>query len=43
MICSIEALRAFAGADAEHAVVPENVRRMMVRYDDRVRHYEVLE
>ena len=40
---SIEAVRAFAGEAAETAVVPQNVQRMMVEYDRRVLHYEVLE
>jgi heme-degrading monooxygenase HmoA len=39
---SIEAIREFAGAEAEHAVVPPSVRSMMVEYDHLVRHYEVL-
>jgi heme-degrading monooxygenase HmoA len=39
---SIDAIRAFAGADAEVAVVPANVQRMMIEYDARARHYEVL-
>jgi heme-degrading monooxygenase HmoA len=38
---SMAAIEKFAGADAEAAVVPDNVRRMMVRFDARVRHYEV--
>ena len=39
---SIEAIREFAGADAETAVVPTSVQRMMVEYDQLVRHYEVV-
>lgn len=39
---SIDAIRAFAGADAEVAVVPGNVQRMMLEYDPRARHYEVI-
>ena len=38
---SWEAIRAFAGADPEEAVVPAVVQTMMVRYDHRVVHYEV--
>lgn len=38
---SWEAIRAFAGADPEEAVVPATVRAMMVGYDRRVVHYEV--
>jgi len=40
---TLESIRAFAGADAEVAVVPEKVRSMMVEYDKSVRHYEVVE
>lgn len=39
---SIEAIRAFAGAEVETAVVPQKVQDMMVSYDRKVRHYEVL-
>lgn len=39
---SVEAIRAFAGADAEIAVVPQKVHEMMVDYDRVVRHYEVV-
>lgn len=38
---SMDAIRAFAGEDAEEAVVPEKVRPWMIRFDDRVMHYEV--
>src|SRR5262245_5463966 len=40
---SWEAIREFAGADPEVAVVPPAVRAMMVEYDHRVVHYEVAE
>jgi heme-degrading monooxygenase HmoA len=40
---SVESIRAFAGANAEDAVVPQNVREMMIEYDHVVRHYEVVE
>jgi len=40
---SIEAIRAFAGAEADLAVVPANVQGMMVEYDQIVRHYEVVD
>ena len=33
---------AFAGEDVEAAVVPENVRRMMVEFDARARHYSTI-
>src|SRR5687768_12932434 len=39
---SMEAILKFAGADAEAAVVPVKVRKMMVEFDARVRHYEVV-
>ncbi|HET7221248.1 MAG TPA: antibiotic biosynthesis monooxygenase [Vicinamibacterales bacterium] len=39
---SAKAIAQFAGADIDRAVVPENVRQMMIEYDDTVRHYEVV-
>lgn len=39
---SMDAIGKFAGDDAEAAVVPALVRKMMVEYDARVRHYEVV-
>ena len=39
---SVESIRAFAGPDAETAVVPPAVREMMIEYDRVVRHYEVV-
>src|SRR5262245_240783 len=39
---STEAIERFAGRDSELAVVPEKVQRMMIEYDRRARHYEVL-
>ena len=39
---SLDAIRAFAGAEVETAVVPQKVQDMMVAYDRTVRHYEVL-
>ena len=36
----LQSIVAFAGEDAESAVVPEDVRRMMREYDSRARHYE---
>ena len=38
---SIDAIRQFAGPDFENAVVPRFVREIMVRYDARVRHYDI--
>jgi heme-degrading monooxygenase HmoA len=40
---SMDAIRAFAGADAEAAVVPPHAQAMMVSFDARVRHYEIVE
>jgi heme-degrading monooxygenase HmoA len=40
---SLDAIRAFAGEDADAAVVPANVQAMMIEYDAVVRHYEILE
>jgi heme-degrading monooxygenase HmoA len=39
---SMDAIRAFAGADAEAAVVPPKAQAMMRSFDARVRHYEVV-
>jgi len=40
---TMDAIARFAGDDAEAAVVPKNVQEMMLEYDARVRHYEVVE
>ena len=40
---SIDAIREFAGAELERAVVPTQVRDMMVDYDLAVLHYEVVD
>ncbi len=41
---SLRAIEKFAGADdPEVAVVPDKVQRMMIEYDPRVRHYEIVE
>jgi heme-degrading monooxygenase HmoA len=39
---SMDAIRAFAGADAEMAVVPPKAQAFMVSFDARVRHYDVI-
>ena len=39
---SLEAIRQFAGQDLETAVVPAEVESMMIEYDRRVVHYEVV-
>jgi heme-degrading monooxygenase HmoA len=38
---SVEAVRAFAGADYEVAVVPPEARALLDRFDARSAHYEV--
>jgi heme-degrading monooxygenase HmoA len=38
---SLDAIRAVAGADYEVAVVPEERRRYLKRYDAKAQHYEV--
>jgi heme-degrading monooxygenase HmoA len=40
---SLEAVKAFAGADYETAVVPPKARALLKRFDARSRHYEVRE
>jgi len=40
---TMDAIAKFAGDDPEIAVVPGNVREMMLEYDAKVRHYEVVE
>ena len=37
---SIDAVRVFAGDNHEQAVVPDEAQRLLVRFDDRSRHYE---
>ena len=36
----LDAVRGFAGADYETAVVAEDAREVLIRFDERVRHYE---
>jgi heme-degrading monooxygenase HmoA len=36
----LDAIRRFAGDDHETAVVAEEAREVLVRFDDRVRHYD---
>lgn len=40
---SEQSIVAFAGADAQEAVVPEKVQRMMVEFDERARHFNTIE
>jgi heme-degrading monooxygenase HmoA len=39
---SIEAIAQFSGREPETAVVPEKAQKMMIEYDHRARHYEVV-
>ena len=39
---SLEAITKFAGSDPETAVVPAEVMAMMVEYDPRAKHFEVV-
>ena len=40
---SMDAIRAFAGADVENAVVEPGAVAALIEYDTSVRHYEVIE
>jgi heme-degrading monooxygenase HmoA len=40
---SLDAIRGFAGNDPQSAVVPVKVQQMMIEYDRRARHYEVVD
>jgi heme-degrading monooxygenase HmoA len=40
---SLDSIRAFAGNDIESAVVPPQARDMMIEYDRRARHYDVVD
>ena len=40
---SLDAIARFAGSDPEVAVVPGEVAAMMIDYDRRARHFEVIE
>ncbi len=40
---SLEAIEHFAGKPADIAVVPEVAQRMMISYDKKVAHYEIVE
>lgn len=39
---SLEAIRKFAGPDLEQAVVSDEIVPLLLQYDQRVRHYEVV-
>jgi heme-degrading monooxygenase HmoA len=40
---SLDAIARFAGADAEAAIVPAKAAAMMIDYDRRARHFEVVQ
>ena len=40
---SIDSIARFAGTDPEAAVIPAKVADMMIEYDRRVRHFQVVE
>jgi heme-degrading monooxygenase HmoA len=40
---SLDAIRSFAGTNAEQTVVPVAVHNMMIEYDRVVRHYEIVQ
>jgi heme-degrading monooxygenase HmoA len=40
---SLDAIAGFAGADPEAAVVPPEAAAMMIEYDRRAKHFEVIE
>jgi heme-degrading monooxygenase HmoA len=40
---ALDDIARFSGADLEAAVVPLDVAQMMIEYDRRVRHFEVIE
>jgi hypothetical protein len=40
---ALDDIARFSGADLEVAVVPIEVTQMMIEYDRRVKHYEILE
>jgi hypothetical protein len=40
---SLDAVRTFAGADYEIAVVPPRARQMLLRFDERSAHHDVRE
>jgi len=39
---TLEAVRAFAGEDHEHSVVPHKARALLSRFDERSQHYDVI-
>src|ERR687884_982338 len=39
---SMDAVRAFAGSDYERAVIEPEARKLLSRFDERSRHYEIV-
>jgi heme-degrading monooxygenase HmoA len=39
---SLDAVRRFAGEDYEAAVVPDKARAILLRFDERSQHYEII-
>ncbi|MGO8795487.1 MAG: antibiotic biosynthesis monooxygenase [Candidatus Sulfotelmatobacter sp.] len=39
---SIDSIRAFAGAEYETSIIPEERRKYLTRHDDRAKHYEIV-
>ncbi len=39
---SLDAIRAFAGQDVEAAIVEPEAREVLIDYDERVAHYEII-
>jgi len=40
---SLDAVRSFAGSDYETAVVPPKARELLLRFDERSAHYQVIQ
>ena len=38
---SLDSVKTFAGEDYEVAYIPENAKRVLLRYDERAEHYEL--
>jgi heme-degrading monooxygenase HmoA len=39
---NLDAVKAFTGEDHETSYVPESARKVLLRYDDRSQHYEII-
>ncbi len=40
---SLKSVKSFAGDDYEHAYIPENAKRVLLKFDSRAEHYELRE